>query len=376
MIDFKKALSPCYIVDEEKLRSNLSIIKNIADKAGVEIILALKANAMWKLFPIIREYVHGTTASSINEARLAYEEFGKNVYTYAPIYKENEIEEIANYSKHIIFNSISQYERHRQLVQQKNISCGLRVNPGYSPVEKDIYNPCSSGSRLGIPKEQLKELPQGIDGLLFHALCESNSNDLAHALKVFKENFSHILPHIKWLDMGGGHLITHKDYNCDDLISILTQFKQEYQHIKIIMEPGSAFTWQTGCLVSTIEDIIENNGVSTLILDVSFTCHMPDCLEMPYKPSVIGAHNPKQGEKKWRLGGNSCLAGDFMGDYAFDNEPQIGNRVVFEDMIHYTTVKTTMFNGVAHPSIAIAESNGNIKVLKNFNYEDYKNRMS
>ena len=376
MIDFKHISSPCYLIDEKKLRNNLSVIAGVTKATGVEIILALKANAMWKLFPIIREYVSGTTASSLNEARLAYEEFGSKTYTYAPVYKDSEIEKILDYSSHIVFNSVAQFQKYKSLALAKSVSSGLRINPEYSSVEKDIYNPCSAGSRLGVTYNQLEVLPEGIEGLLFHSLCESNPENLANTLKSVKKYYAHILPKIKWLDMGGGHLMTRKGYDIEELILILTTFKKEYPHLHIILEPGSAFTWETGWLISKIEDIVENKGINTLMLDVSFTCHMPDTLEMPYKPSIIGAHESKHGEKKWRLGGNSCLAGDFIGDYTFDKEPKVGDNIIFEDMIHYTVVKTTFFNGVSHPAIAISDMNNEIRVIKEFNYDDFKNRMS
>ncbi len=371
-----KIPSPCFVAGERLLRQNLSAIKDVAERAGVEIIVALKANAMWSLFPVMREYVGGATASSLSEARLVYEEFGTKAHTYAPVYTDSEIDEILLYSHAITFNSVAQYERFGPKSRAHGISCGLRINPGWSPVETDLYNPAIPGSRLGIPKEALTELPEGIEGLHCHNLCESRPEDLARTFEALEANFGHLLPHVKWLNMGGGHLMTRKDYDRDELVRILQAFKAHHPGLHVILEPGSAFTWQTGVLVATVEDIVVNGGVNTLMVNVSFACHMPDCLEMPYKPAVTGAHEPADGEKRWRIGGNSCLAGDYVGDWAFDREPEVGDRIVFEDMIHYTMVKTTMFNGVSHPSIAILREDGRLDVVRRFGYEDYKGRMS
>ncbi len=376
MVDFTKIPSPCYLLDEQSLRKNLTLIADVARRAEVEIIVALKANAMWSIFPIMREYVHSATASSLAEARLVKEEFGVQAHTYAPVYTDREIEELLDYSSHITFNSRAQFDRFGPMALLRGISCGLRINPEYSPVETDLYNPCSPGSRLGILAEELPELPEGVEGLHFHTLCESRPQDLARTLEAVEHRFGHLLPQIKWLNMGGGHLMTHADYDCEELIRILTSFRERHPHLRIILEPGSAFTWRTGWLVSTVEDIVSRRGINTAMLNVSFACHMPDCLEMPYKPAIVGAHEPTEHDKHWRMGGNSCLAGDFCGDWAFDHELQVGERIVFEDMIHYTMVKTTMFNGVTHPSIAILTAEGNLRIVREFGYEDYKNRMS
>lgn len=376
MIDFSKAPSPCYILDEELLLANLAVIDRVRQEAGVEIIVALKANAMWSIFPTLAQHSDGATASSAAEARLVMEEYGEPAHTYAPTYTDESFSEILACSSHITFNSLNQFARFGQKAINKGISCGLRVNPRYSPVETDLYNPCVAGSRLGITPEELTELPEGIEGLHFHVLCESRPNHLRLALEAVELHYGHLLDQVQWLNMGGGHLMTHQDYDCDELIEVLKSFKFRHPNLRLIMEPGSAFTWRTGVLLSTVEDIIENSGFHTAMLDVSFACHMPDCLEMPYKPAIVGAHDPQEGETAWRMGGNSCLAGDFYGDWAFENSPKIGDRIIFEDMIHYTMVKTTMFNGVAHPSIAIARVNGEFEVVKKFGYEDYKNRLS
>ena len=259
----------------------------------------------------------------------------------------------------------------------EKITCGIRINPEYSDVETDLYNPCAPGSRMGVVSDLLDgQLPDGVEGLHFHTLCESSSYDLEKTLGEVEKRFGRFLPHIKWLNMGGGHLMTRKDYDTEHLIGLLQAFKAKYPNLEIIMEPGSAFAWQTGFLLTTVVDIVENHCIKTAIIDASFTCHMPDCLEMPYKPAILGARDPEPGEKGWRMGGNSCLAGDYCGEWIFDRDLRVGDRIVFEDMIHYTMVKTTMFNGVAHPSIVIARRDGRTDVIREFGYEDFKSRMS
>ena len=379
MIDFLKLPSPCYVLDEELLDRNLAVIDRVRRESGAEIIVALKACAMWSIFPELAAHADGATASSAAEARLVSEEFGSPAHTYAPTYTDRNIDEILRCSSHITFNSLTQYERFGQRALINGLSCGLRINPEYSPVETDLYNPCVPGSRLGVTAEQLTArggLPEGIEGLHFHVLCESRPEHLRRALEAVEQRFGACLDRVKWLNMGGGHLMTHADYDCDELIALLRAFKTRHPHLRLILEPGSAFTWRTGYLVSTVEDVVVNGGVRTAMLDVSFACHMPDCLEMPYKPAIIGAHEPAEGESRWRMGGTSCLAGDFYGDWAFDHELQVGERIVFEDMIHYTMVKTTMFNGVQHPSIVIVHRDGGVEIVREFGYEDFKTRMS
>ena len=379
MIDFLTMPSPCYLLDEELLARNLATIDRVRAESGAEIIVALKACAMWSIFPELARHSDGATASSAAEARLVREEFGSPAHTYAPVYTERDIDEIVRCSSHIAFNSLTQFERFGQRALINGLSCGLRINPEYSPVETDLYNPCVAGSRLGVTAGQLAAcggLPEGIEGLHFHVLCESRPEHLRLALEAVERRFGDCLDRVKWLNMGGGHLMTHAEYDCDALIALLKEFRARHPHLRLILEPGSAFTWRTGYLVSTVEDIVVNGGVHTAMLDVSFACHMPDCLEMPYKPAIVGAHEPAEGERRWRMGGTSCLAGDFYGDWAFDHELQVGERIVFEDMIHYTMVKTTMFNGVAHPSIVIARRDGRIDLIRAFGYEDFKNRMS
>ena len=379
MIDFSEVPSPCYLLDEAALDRNLAVIDRVRRATGAEIIVALKACAMWRIFPELAKHSDGATASSAAEARLVREEFGRPAHTYAPVYTDRNIDEIIACSDHITFNSLAQYERFGQRALINGLSCGLRINPLYSPVETDLYNPCVPGSRLGVTAERLAELgglPEGIEGLHFHVLCESRPEHLRKALEAVELRFGECLDRVKWLNMGGGHLMTHAEYDCDELIALLGEYRARHPRLRLIPEPGSAFTWRTGYLVSTVEDIVENGGVRTAMLDVSFACHMPDCLEMPYKPAIVGAHDPAGDEPRWRMGGTSCLAGDFCGDWAFDRDLRPGDRVVFEDMIHYTMVKTTMFNGVAHPAIAIAHRDGSLEVVREFGYEDFRNRMS
>lgn len=376
-MDYSKIPSPCYVIEEQSFRRNLALISSVAQRAEVEIILAFKAFAMWSVFPVVREYVQCSTASSLSEARLAYEEMGSKAHTYAPAYSEAEFPEIMSLSSHITFNSLSQFQKFYPYTLGKNISCGLRINPEYSDVETDLYNPCAPGSRLGVVADLLGDhLPEGVEGLHFHTLCESNSFDLEKTLAVIDEKFGKYFPQIKWLNMGGGHLMTHKDYDVEHLITLLKNFRAKYPHLHIILEPGSAFAWQTGFLLSTVLDVVENKGINTAMLDVSFSCHMPDCLEMPYKPAIRGASDVISGKPAYRMGGNSCLSGDFYGSWSFENELKVGDQVIFEDMIHYTMVKTTMFNGVTHPSIGILTKENEFKLIRRFGYEDYKNRMS
>lgn len=376
-MDYSKIPSPCYVLDEVAFRKNLELIRSVKERAGVEIILAFKAFAMWSVFPIVREYIPYSTASSLAEAKLAYEEMGSPAHTYGPAYTDREFPEIVKCSSHITFNSLSQFERLYPQTQFYNVSCGLRINPEFSDVETDLYNPCAPGSRLGVVAEVLGDkLPDGVEGLHFHTLCESNSYDLEKTLAVVEAKFGKFFTQIKWLNMGGGHLMTKAGYDIEHLIFLLKNFKQKYPHLQIILEPGSAFAWRTGVLVSSVVDVVENKGIKTAMLDVSFSCHMPDCLEMPYKPAIVGATDVVVGLPTYRMGGNSCLSGDFLGSWSFNEEQKIGDKIVFEDMIHYTMVKTTMFNGVSHPSIGIWTKEQEFKLIREFGYEDYKGRMS
>ena len=367
--------TPYYIVYEEKLRRNLELITHVMKEADVEIIMAFKANALWKTFPIFREYGIRSTASSINEMLLANDELHCKAHTYCPAYTEETIEKFVAGSSHITFNSVDQFLRFKD--EAKSVSCGLRINPMCSVIDTDIYNPCCPGSRFGVTAGELTELPEGIEGFHFHALCESTSYDLEKVLQAVEEQFGQYLPHLKWLNMGGGHLMTRKDYDVKHLIGLLKKFKAKYPNLQVILEPGSAFCWQTGDLEATVVDVVENSGIKTAIVDVSFACHMPDCLEMPYQPKVTQALDEVDETKPtYRIGGNSCLSGDFVGDWSFDHEIQRGEHLTFEDMNHYTTVKTNMFNGIQHPSIVLQKMDGSIEILREFTYEDYKNRMS
>ena len=378
MIDYLKVPSPCYVIDEKRLRSNLELIKHVSQASGAEIILAFKGFAMWSVFPIVREYVSGAAASSIHEARLCFEEMGAPAHTYAPAFRSEEFGMILRYSSHITFNSLAQYEKFAPVLKRegKHISPGLRINPEYSEIAHGLYNPCSPGSRLGVTAPELADgLPEGVEGLHFHVLFESDSQTLEKVLDVVETRFGHLLPKLKWLNMGGGHLMTRRDYDTDHLISLLRRFREKH-NIHLILEPGSAFAWETGELVATVEDIVIRDGIRTAILDLSFTAHMPDCLEMPYKPVIMGAFDPVDGKPTYRMGGNSCLSGDFMGDWSFHRELKPGDRIVFWDMIHYTMVKTTTFNGVPHPSIGIWTKDQKFKLVREFGYEDYRDRLS
>ncbi len=375
-IDFNQIKTPCYVIDECLLRKNLELIKKVKDEANIEILISFKAFANWGIFPIFREYGFGASASSLNEARLAFEELGVKAHIYSPAYEDRYIDEILNISSHISFNSINQFQKYSKLALSKGVSIGLRVNPEVSNTDYDIYNPCKPGSRLGITEEQLSHgLPEGIEGLHFHSLFEASSYDLWKVLKVFEAKFGKFLKKIKWVNMGGGHLITKEGYDIKHLVKILKDFRNRYD-VDVILEPGSAFTYKTGYLVSTILDIVENNGIKTAILDVSFSCHMPDCLEMPYKPVILGATDEITEKPTYRMGGLSCLAGDYMGNWSFDRELKPGDKIIFDDMIHYTTVKTTMFNGIAHPSIGLWSKESGFKLIREFNYHDYKSRLS
>ena len=372
--------TPIYIIEEKKLRRNLRLIADVAAKADIEIILAFKAFALWKTFPIFREYINATTASSLSEARLAFEEFGAPAHTFSPAYTDDEIDEIVRCSSHLSFNSLTQYERYHE--RAASVSLGLRVNPEYSEVDTLLYNPCAPGTRFGVTADKLPEqLPSDIEGFHCHCHCESGADVFQRTLVHIEEKFAKWFPQLKWINFGGGHLMTRKDYDIDLLISMMQDFHMRYPWLKVILEPGSAFAWQTGPLVSHVVDIVEDKGIRTAILDVSFTCHMPDCLEMPYYPEVRGAEHiditdsNHKVQSLYRLGGNSCLSGDYMSSWLFDHELQIGEEVIFEDMIHYTTVKTNTFNGISHPSIGMLHENGELEILRRFTYEDYRNRM-
>ncbi len=385
---FEEIHQPVYILEESRLRRNLQLVAQVAQAADAEIILAFKAFALWKTFPIFREYISATTASSLSEARLGFEEFGSATHTFSPAYTDYEIDEIARCSSHLTFNSLSQWARYADRVKRENpaISLGLRVNPEYSEVETLLYNPCAPGTRFGVLDSQLPaQLPSSIEGFHCHTLCESGSEVFQRTLAHIEKRFAKWFPQLKWINFGGGHLMSRSDYDTSLLVDILQAFHRRYPHLHVILEPGSAFAWQTGPLVSQVVDVVENHGVRTAVLNVSFTCHMPDCLEMPYHPAVRFARTVEEdeqgrvpdgvGDHVYRLGGCSCLSGDFMGRWQFDHELQVGENVIFEDMIHYTTVKTNLFNGITHPAIALAHMDGEVEVLRQYGYEDYRSRM-
>lgn len=382
-IDFTRIPSPSFVLHEELLKYNLEILNIVQKEAEIDIICALKGYAFWETFPLIAQYLKGAAASSLNEAKLINEKMGVKAHTYCPAYTEEEIEEIADCSSHITFNSLSQYNRfiEKVLNTNPNISCGLRINPEYSEIETAIYNPAQPKSRLGITSDKLgDELPPNIEGLHFHVLCENDSFALERTLNEAEKRFGDLFRKAKWLNMGGGHHITHKNYDFKHLVILLQNFQSRFPNLeKIILEPGEAIGLQTGYLLTNVTDIVDNRGIKTAMLNASFAAHMPDCLEMPYKPRIIGAFEPagNNDEYVYRMGGNTCLAGDFMGmgDYAFEKPLKPGDNIVFDDMIHYTMVKTNFFNGVKHPHIGIWK-NDDFKLLKSFGYEDYKNRLS
>jgi carboxynorspermidine decarboxylase len=399
-IDYATTPSPCFVLEESRLRANLELLAHVQRESGAKIILALKGFAMYGTFPLVRQYLPGVTASSLSEARLGREEHGGEVHAYCTAYIDEDFDAIAAIASHVTFNSVGQFERYRGRLAGK--SAGLRINPEYAEVETDLYNPCVPGSRLGVTAAQLggksaadpadsveksaadpadtgMKLPEGVEGLHFHTLCEKGSDTLERTLEHVEARFGALLDQVRWLNMGGGHAITRKGYDVDKLIALVRATRARHPNLEeIVLEPGSAVGWQTGELVSTVLDIVDNGGVRTAMLDASFSAHMPDCLEMPYRPTVLGAKNdaaPDEPGHRYHLGGQTCLAGDFMADYVFEKPLAVGDRVVFWDMIHYTMVKTTTFNGVNLPAIAIAREDGRLEVLKRFGYEEYKSRL-
>lgn len=368
--------SPCFILEEARLRQNLELINAVQRAGGATIILALKGFSMYSAFPIVREYLSGATASSLNEIKLVNEYMNVKAHTYIPAYRDDEFDDVVDRSSHLTFNSWSQWERFKDRAVGR-VSCGIRVNPQYSEVATDMYNPCVPGSRLGATRDQLPDqLPEGLEGIHFHTLCENDSFTLERTLEALESRFGDLLHQAKWVNFGGGHLMTREGYNTDHLIGLLTAFRQKYA-VDVILEPGSAIAWQTGVLVSTVLDIVNSQGIHVAILDTSFAAHMPDTLEMPYKPRILGAyHEPVAGKPTYRLGGMTCLAGDFMGDYSFDKPLAPGDKIVFDDMIHYTMVKTTTFNGVNLPGIGIWQSSNQFQLVRTYGYESFKDRLS
>ncbi|WP_201353135.1 carboxynorspermidine decarboxylase [Hydrogenimonas urashimensis] len=378
MIDLSIIPTPCYVCEEAMLERNLKILDRVQKESGAKILLALKGFAMWSTFDLVGKYLAGTSASGLHEAMLGRETMDKEVHTYSPAFKEEEIETIARISDHLIFNSPNQVRRFLKTAKSANpqISCGLRVNPEFSSAPVDLYNPCGLYSRLGTTIDNFdSNLLDGLEGLHFHALCEQNVDALESVLDAFEEKFGAYIPKMKWINFGGGHHITRKDYDVARLIDVIREFKSRHGNVTVYLEPGEAVGWQTGPLVASVLDIV-HNGMDIAILDVSAEAHMPDTLAMPYRAEVRGAG--KAGEKRYtyRLGGNTCLAGDIMGDYSFDEPLEIGDKIVFEDQIHYTMVKSTTFNGVQHPSIAIWTKKNELEIVRRFGYEDFKYRLS
>ena len=371
----EKLPSPAYVCEEELLENNLKLLKRVQDETGVKILLALKGFAMHSTFDLCKKYLKGCCASGLHEALLAKEEFGKEVHTYSPAFKDEEIDEIISISNHLVFNSFNQLKRYKDKAFKK-VSLGVRLNPEYSSVEVDLYNPCAPNSRLGITKANFDESQlQYLEGFHFHALCEQNVDALEGALANFEKNFSLYFSQLKWVNFGGGHHITRADYDVEGLINLLKDFKARYPHLEVYMEPGEAVGWQTGYLVATVLDIV-NNGMDLAILDTSAEAHMPDTLAMPYRAMIRNSAVAFEKKYTYRLGGNTCLAGDIIGDYSFDEPLKVGDRIILEDMIHYTMVKTTTFNGIKLPSIIIKNKDNSYKVIKNFCYNDYKSRLS
>ena len=378
MIDYKQITSPCFVLDEAKLEANLRKIKRIREEAGVTIILALKGFSTWHVFPMMKKYLDGATGSSLNEVMLCNDKMGSKSHTYAVAYAPSQIEAIIKGSSHLTFNSINQYHQFHHLKEKLNadVSFGLRINPEHSEVETELYNPCAPGTRLGVLSTDFQVLPEYIEGLHSHNLCENNVEALEATIEKIETKFGHILPQLKWMNFGGGHLINHKDYKIDRLIEILKTFRKKWD-LEVILEPGSGIAWQTGDLVSSVLDIVENNEIKTAILNISFTCHMPDTLEMPYQPEVIGASIAKgeNGPTHYRLGGLSCLAGDYLMEYKFDKPLQVGDQVIFKDQMHYTMVKTNTFNGVEHPSVAIWTKENELQIVRQYGYSDFLRKL-
>ncbi|MGE7985383.1 carboxynorspermidine decarboxylase [Lysinibacillus fusiformis] len=376
-IDFSKVPSPSYVVDERLLTKNLELLKSIQDRTGCRILLALKGFSMHSTFPLVGEYLAGITASSLHEARLGYEKMGKEVHVYAPAYIEHEMDELLGYVDHVVFNSFNQWAQFKDKVKStgKTIECGIRVNPEYSEIETALYDPCYTNSRLGTTLANFdKSRLDGIDGLHFHAMCEQNSDTLERIIEVVEEKFGDVLHQMKWLNFGGGHHITREDYDVEKLVNIINYVQEKY-NLLVYLEPGEAVALNTGYLVATVLDIQEN-GMDLAILDTSATCHMPDVLEMPYRPMIIGSGQANEFAHTYRLGGLTCLAGDVIGDYSFEQPLKPGDRLVFTDMAHYSMVKNHMFNGVNLPSIVSYNDEEGIKIIREFKFEDYSGRLS
>ena len=375
-VDLSAFPSPCFILEEEKLRSNLEKLRRLAQAHDLRILVALKAFAGWRMFALFSEYLHGASVSSLHEARLAYEEMGSRADVYMPAYVSSQFAEILGYVGRMSFNSLNEWNRYGQRAQEAGISCGLRLRPSYGSSPVDLYDSTSKGSRFGLSAEAFPStLPQGIEGIHIHALCEADSYALERLLTSVEEQFGHLFSKLRWLNLGGGHLLTDTGYDVAHFSSLMSRFRQRYPSIELTFEPGSAVVWQAGLLKATVLDLVEQDHIRTAILDVSFTCHMPDCLEMPYRPSVRGARLDDSLPHRYRLGGLSCLAGDFLEEYSFEEPLVVGDVVVFEDMMHYTMVKTTQFNGISHPSLGLWQQ-GKARWIKPFSYDLYRSHLS
>ncbi|MCQ4935926.1 carboxynorspermidine decarboxylase [Anaerotignum propionicum] len=367
--------TPCYVVNEKRLIENLEILKDVAIRAGCKILLAQKAFSMFSVYPLIGRYLDGTTASGLFEAKLGYEEMGKETHVFSAAYMEKEFDEITRICDHISFNSFAQWQKYGKKALERGRSCGIRINPQHSTQEHGIYDPCAEGSRLGVTRENFRpELLEGIEGLHFHTLCEQNSDALIDTLVAVEEKFGEFLPRMKWVNFGGGHHITREDYDREALIECILRFKEKYQ-VEVYLEPGEAIALNAGYLVSSVLDIV-HNGIDIALLDASAACHMPDVIEMPYRPPLWQGGEPKEKPHTYRLAGATCLAGDVIGDYSFTQPLSVGDKLIFMDMAIYSMVKNNTFNGMCLPSIAVLQENGELNIIRKFGYEDFKGRLS
>ncbi len=369
--------SPCFILDEDKLRAHMLMLQQLSQRCDIDILLALKGFAYWRVFRLMAPYLQGAAVSSLHEARLVHEEMGGQVHAYAPVYMPTQVKDLLPYVTRMSFNSLAEYARYGARARQGNVSCGLRIQPGYSLAPSPFYDPATPGSRFGVSATELvKGLPSGIEGLHLHALCEADSYALEKVLVAANDRFGQFFGQLQWLNLGGGHLLTDKRYDIPHFRSTIATFQASYPNLRLIFEPSSAIAWHAGVLTSTVLDIVERDGIQTAILDVSFTCHLPDCLEMPYRPHVQGAVLDGSLPYCYRLGGASCLAGDFLENYSFSTPLQLGDKLIFENMMHYSMVKTTQFNGLVHPSLGIWQQDKGATLVKTFTYAQYKDKLS
>lgn len=365
--------NPCFVLDESLFEHNMKVLKKVEQGSGASVLCALKGFAMWEVFPLAMDYISGGTASSLNEVKLINEKMNRKAHSCFVVYAEDEFKEVNKLSSHVTFNSISQFEKF-QNVLSKDVKYGFRINPEFSNVSFNQYNPCRPGSRFGITEDILsKQLPKAITGLHFHTLCESSAEDFKAVLAKIEAKFGHLLQQAEWVNFGGGHHVTREGYSVDLLVTLLKRIRDKY-NVEVYIEPGEAIGLNTGYLTAKVEDLVIANGVRTAILNVSFAAHMPDCLEMPYKPNVVS--ESKNGKYSYDLGGNTCMSGDFVSGFRFDKELEVGGGIVFKDMVHYTFVKTTFFNGVKHPSLGLWTKNQEFKLIRAFGYADFRKRLS